>query len=664
MPLLSTFGAASARSFGGIGAAAASAGLDISEVFSIFAYTGDGTNSRQINNGIDLSGEGGMVITAPRSNGNYWSVADTKRGATRFLYTNGTNAEQNNNERYGSFNSNGYTMGSSSSNGYMNYSNYTYCSWSFRVAPNFFDVQKWGGNEVSGRQILHNLGSVPGVVIIKKRDSDTNYIRWFFWHRSLTSGKFLTLNTTNAEDDDDGDFVYSGVFNSAPDSSGIYLENQVNQNQYDYVAYFFAHNNSDGGFGPDSDQDIIKCGTYTGNGNSNGTEVNVGFEPQWLLIKCKSDSGGWQLVDAIRGVASFGDDKPLRPDSTNSESTANYFRFTPTGFALESTSNTVNGNNKTYIYMAIRRGPLAVPEAATSLFSVLASRAAAGTPSFDAGFPVDMSIVGWRGGGISGYQQFRTRLTWDTRTATATATNDSSNYPYEVDNMSGLDAPGIAANTNSNAWMWRRSRTFMDVVTFKGSTTNPLNVTHGLEVVPEMIWLKPRTSGPYTWWVYHSGIGAGGGIKLNENEAAETGAAVGQTLWNNTAPTSTVFTVGNQSNTNNNDIPTTAVLFATLPGISKVGSYTGNGGTQTIDCGFTSSARYILIKRTDSTGNWAVFDTARGIASGDDKIMYYNKTNAEATGQYVNPNSSGFELSTSDGDVNASSATYIFYAIA
>ena len=115
--------------------------------------------------------------------------------------------------------------------------------------------------------------------------------------------------------------------------------------------------------------------------------------------------------------------------------------------------------------VAIRRGPLITPETATSLFTVLASRAAAGsgypfTPSFDAGFPVDMSIVGWRGGGISGYQQFRTRLTWDTRTATATATNDSSNYPYEVDNMSGLDAPGIASNTNSNAWMWRRAPKF------------------------------------------------------------------------------------------------------------------------------------------------------------------------------------------------------------
>jgi len=639
--------------------AAIGAGLDVDEVFSTYVWDGAG-GTQTIVNGVDLS-EGGLVWAKQRDGSIKHVLSDSKRGTTKVLSSNATDAESTESNGFTSFNSNGFSIGSWAG---LNNNGDEYVSWTFRNAPNFFDVQKWGGNEVSGRQISHNLGSVPGVVIIKKRDTDTNYHRWFFWHRSLTSGKFLTLNTINAEDDDDGDFVYAGVFNTAPDANGIYIENQVNQNQYDYVAYFFAHNNSDGGFGPDSDQDIIKCGTYTGNGSSTGPEINLGFEPQWLMIKSKSDTGSWQIVDAIRGVASFGNDKPLRADSTNAESTANYVRFMPTGFALETTSMTYNGNNKTYIYMAIRRGPLAVPEAATSLFSVLASRAAAGTPSFNAGFPVDMSIVGWRGGGISGYQQFRTRLTWDTRTATATATNDSSNYPYEVDNMSGVDAPGIGSNTNSNAWMWRRARTFMDVVTFKGSTTNPLNVTHGLGVVPEMIWLKPRTSGPYTWWVYHSGIGAGGGIKLNENEAADTGAVLGQTLWNNTAPTSTVFTLGNQSNTNNNDIPTTAVLFATLPGISKVGSYTGNGGTQTIDCGFTSSARYILIKRTDSTGNWAVFDTARGIASGDDKIMYYNTTGAEATGQYVNPNSSGFELSTSDGDVNASSGTYIFYAIA
>ena len=676
MPLLSTFGAASARSFGGIGAAAGADPVDISEVFSTHVYVGDGSNGTDIVNGIDLSGEGGLVWRKKRSSGGTVDdnvFVDTERGKTKFLLANSNAGEVTSSNSITSFNNNGFTIVDNNSYGQNLYEK-NYVSWTFRKASKFFDVVTYTGDGSTTKTVSHSLGSTPAMIFFRRTDSTGN---WVVYHANTPTSDGGSGNYTQPYLRLNGDFPTTSLGdygnNLAPTSTVIRTPvhtnsgntaDSVNVNGATYVAYIFAHNNGDGTFGADGDQDVIKCGVYTGNGNSNGTEVNLGFEPQWLFMKCADSSGAWQLVDSIRGVASYGDEKILEPNATNAESTANYFRFTPTGFALESTSNTVNGNNKKYVYVAIRRGPLITPETATSLFAVLASRAAAGTPSFDAGFPVDMSIVGWRGGGISGYQQFRTRLTWDTRTATATATNDSSNYPYEVDNMSGLDAPGIASNTNSNAWMWRRAPKFMDVVTFKGSTTNPLNVTHGLGVVPEMIWLKPRTSGPYTWWVYHSGIGAGGGIKLNENEAAETGAAVGQTLWNNTAPTSTVFTLGNQSNTNNNDIPTPPVLFATLHGISKVGSYTGNGGTQTIDCGFTSSARYILIKRTDSTGNWAVFDTARGIASGDDKIMYYNKTDAEATGQYVNPNSSGFELSTSDGDVNASSATYIFYAIA
>ena len=108
-----------------------------------------------------------------------------------------------------------------------------------------------------------------------------------------------------------------------------------------------------------------------------------------------------------------------------------------------------------------------------------------------------------------------------------------------------------------------------------------------------------------------------------------------------------------------------AYLFATLAGVSKVGSYTGNGTTQTINCGFTSGARFVLIKRTDSTGSWYVYDTARGMTVLTDPYLLLNTTAAEvATLGSVTTVSTGFALnSTILADINISAGTYIFLAI-
>jgi hypothetical protein len=109
-----------------------------------------------------------------------------------------------------------------------------------------------------------------------------------------------------------------------------------------------------------------------------------------------------------------------------------------------------------------------------------------------------------------------------------------------------------------------------------------------------------------------------------------------------------------------------AYLFATVAGVSKVGSYTGTAATLQIDCGFTGGARFVLIKRTDSTGDWYVYDTARGIVSGNDSYLLLNSTAAEVTNtDYVDTYSAGFELSsTAPAGLNANGGTYIFLAIA
>ena len=103
-----------------------------------------------------------------------------------------------------------------------------------------------------------------------------------------------------------------------------------------------------------------------------------------------------------------------------------------------------------------------------------------------------------------------------------------------------------------------------------------------------------------------------------------------------------------------------------MPGISKVGSYTGNGSSQTINCAFTTGARFVLIKRTDNSGDWYVWDTARGIVSGNDPRISLNAETAEVTSDdTIDPDSTGFIVNqVAATNVNVNAATYIYLAIA
>jgi len=136
-------------------------------------------------------------------------------------------------------------------------------------------------------------------------------------------------------------------------------------------------------------------------------------------------------------------------------------------------------------------------------------------------------------------------------------------------------------------------------------------------------------------------------------------------IWNDTAPTSTQFTLGNYVQVNQSGATYVAYLFATCPGVSKVGSYTGNATLTTINCGFTGGARFVLIKRTNTSGSWFVWDTARGMVSGTDPALYLNSTSAEYNANSVYSIATGFQLLASPAEaINNSGDTYIFLAIA
>jgi hypothetical protein len=176
--------------------------------------------------------------------------------------------------------------------------------------------------------------------------------------------------------------------------------------------------------------------------------------------------------------------------------------------------------------------------------------------------------------------------------------------------------------------------------------------------------VKSRSADGY-WPVYSAAIGNDYILSL-DTTAAKDGPGAPQ--WNSTTPTASVFSLGSSSGANANGTTFVAYLFATCAGVSKVGSYTGTGTGTTlqVNCGFTAGSRFVLIKRTDSTGDWYVWDSARGIIAGNDPYLLLNSTAAEVTNtDYVDTYSAGFEISsTAPAGINASGGTYIFLAIA
>ena len=285
------------------------------DVFSNFLYTGnDGTN--QIVNGIDLSGEGGLVWQKARSTyaANHL-LTDTVRGRTKYLTSNLTAAEGTADDTHiASFNSDGFTLGS----GYTAYENFSgivdgIMSWSWRKAEGWLDIQTYSGNSQTSQNISHNLGSTPKMMIIK---CTTNITEWYVYHASLGATNFLQLHSTvNAQ-------AYTGAFNNtAPTDTQFTVgsDSAINASGRTYVAYLFG---DDAVFGEDADEQICKMGSYTGNGNNTGPSITLGFEPQWLLIKRSSASGTfWIIADNMRGMPVSASASVLFPNLTNTEST-------------------------------------------------------------------------------------------------------------------------------------------------------------------------------------------------------------------------------------------------------------------------------------------------------------------------------------------------------
>jgi hypothetical protein len=217
-------------------AAASAAGgdvLNVEDVFSTYLYNGNGS-TQTITNGVDLSGEGGLVWIKCREATYSHQLFDTERGATKYLITNLNNSEATVSNSLTSFNSDGFSLSDQGSVNSAVASSNEFTSWTFRKAPKFFDVVTYTGDGTTGRQISHNLGGEVGALIIKK----TNDVgAWIVYHRSLGTSKYMALSSTSAA------LNFSAV-NTV--TSTYFVSDNQNASGSTYVAYLFAHNDGDG----------------------------------------------------------------------------------------------------------------------------------------------------------------------------------------------------------------------------------------------------------------------------------------------------------------------------------------------------------------------------------------------------------------------------------
>jgi hypothetical protein len=658
-----------------LAASASAAKVYVEDVFSTYLYTGDDA-IRSINNGINLAGKGGAVWFKARNQSSFHTMFDTARGANNYIFPNQTDGQNSYgaiNDILTAFNNNGFTLGADGLGG-VNGTGDIQVSWTFRKAEKFFDVVTYTGTG-SNRTVAHNLGSVPGCIIVKRTDTTG---AWQVYHRSLSINSFLSLNSSNG-------ITGTSLWNSTSPTSTVFslgTDASVNANGGTYVAYLFAHDA--GGFGDSGNDNVISCGSYTGNGSATGPVVTLGWEPQWLLVKRTDTTGAWVLLDTMRALVARGPDRDLSADSNSAENSASN-RISPlsAGFQLNNTSTDYNANGSPYIYIAIRRGPMKTPTDATAVFQ---SKLYTGTNVDNRLVTTDIltdmvwvrqlsdTVLGGMvvGDRMRGQQYLRTgeqNVEVNDADSFDAQIVSSVEYGNAFSSMTGFWVGNditskLNANTTSDnhvALAFRRAPGFFDVVAYTG-TGSARTVSHNLGVVPELIIIKNR-SGTNSWLIYCGFVPA----PIDQSLILDSTAAVSTNVGTWKTPTTTTFGMDiSFSEINSSASNYIAYLFATCPGVSKVGSYTGTGTTLDIDCGFTNGARFVLIKRTDSTGDWFVWDTARGIVSGNDPYLLLNSTAAEVTNtDYIDPLSSGFQISsTAPAAINASGGSFIFLAIA
>jgi hypothetical protein len=399
--------------------------------------------------------------------------------------------------------------------------------------------------------------------------SDYGYKPWIRVIGNAFGYEEVTLNCGQ-------DSSFAGVITAGGNADG----NGIGDFKYAPPSGFLAlcsANLPNPGIDPAQDEepaDYFNTVLYTGNGSAGLGITGVGFQPDLVWIKARSDSYHHMLTDSVRGVG-----KRLSSSQTTAESSDSNAvdSFDSDGFTLDSGSS-INNNSDTFVSW------------------------------------------NWLAGGTAS------------------------------SNTNGSITSSVSANTEAG----------FSIVSYTGTGSNA-TVGHGLSIAPEMMIIKSRSDSSNNWMVYAKPQGATKYAHLNLSNAFSTAS----TVFQDTEPTSSVFSIGTANGVNQNTYNFICYAFHSVDGFSKVGSYTGNSSSEGtfVYTGFRPA--FVFTKSITASSAWRINDAARDPFNGVDANLYPSAANAEDTGTVrMDFLSNGFKLRVSGGSHPNASTSYIYMAFA
>jgi len=334
---------------------------DGSTEMDVVLYNANG--STQTISGLGFSPD--LVWSKSRNRAYPHGLHDSVRGAYKYIRSNGTDTETDTSGdpatyTLTSFDADGFSVGQDGGAGVINNNAAgatTYVAWAWNAGTSTvsntdgdvtssvrantsagFSIVKWNPDS-NGQSVGHGLNAVPEFIMAKALDNGHS---WRVYHKDLTSGKNLLLDTNQVEDVylADIDIVNSTVFDGGQGLTGSSLNNNI--------AYCFT-----------SVEDYSSFGSYTGNNSTDGPFVYTGFRPRFLLVKGYDIAVSWQIYDSERNTFNLVDDElyPNLTDIENNQGVSGGFDFLSNGFKVRSVDSWLNSNSNNYIYAAFAERP-------------------------------------------------------------------------------------------------------------------------------------------------------------------------------------------------------------------------------------------------------------------------------------------------------------------
>ena len=647
-----------------------------------------------------------LVWIKSRSHSTSHELHDSVRGEFSRISSDLTSAASTSANGFVSLTDNGFSLDGAGGGGEVNTSGRTYVAWCFNAGTDAaasntdgditstvkantaagFSIVSYSGNNASSATIGHGLNSPPELIFTKARNFGAG---WPTMVKTASASLYgLRLNSSSANDAGNGSVFYN---NTAPTAS-VYTvggSDEINDG-YNYISYCF--HSVDG---------YQKIGTYDGTGTSNGNFVETGFEPAFLMVK-RTDGGAqnWLIFDNKRSTTNPRT-KKLAPNLSSDENNSgtigtdaqDNIDFYDNGFKPVTSNNHTNISGGTFIYLAIAADPDTTTPTVANSFDVVTYTGNASNNSVEVDFNGGLTWIKNRTDSNS-YHILFDEVRGLNQVLHSNLTNaqqgSSNNFEYNNGTLSfdGNTTWGNKSGSDYVAWVWKagdhddnlpqintegtidsivsvNDEAGFSIVKYTGNGSNGATIGHGLSSAPEMIIIK-NLSDSENWSVYGAGSASDelGETKVGHLNLSNAFSTSGD--WNNTAPTSTVFTVGssNRVNTTDNFV---AYCWYSVEGYSKIGSYTGVTGNKTVTTNFRP--RFLLIKNTSSAGNnWNIMDSTRDANNPIELNLWADTSDSEATasqsGIYdVDFNDDGFTIKNNFNPFNGNGEIYIYLAI-